>query len=323
MDKKEVSENHITFFEVKHGEEGFPLRAFPNARIYHDPVQETEGDFSDVEIISVMVHSHLNRKQLDRFPNLKLITTRSVGYDHIDLHYAHERGIPVVNVPDYGSHVIAEHVFALLLASIRRVLEGETETESGVFEDEGLMGMSLKGKTIGVVGTGKIGAHVCRIASHGFLMDTIAYDVHPNKDLAEEYHFHYVDSLDELYQRSDIITLHVPLFDSTRHMINKETIGKMKDGVVLINTSRGGLIKTEDLLDALRAGKFSHVALDVVEHEDNIKEAQELLSFPNLIITPHIAYYTRESVENMYSSVVKSMRDFFEGRELKNRIQGI
>jgi len=100
-----VSSEHIAFFEVKHGEEDFPLRAFPNARIYHDPVQETEGDFSDVEIVSVMVHSQLNREQLDRFPNLKLIATRSVGYDHIDLRYAHERGIPVVNVPDYGSHV--------------------------------------------------------------------------------------------------------------------------------------------------------------------------------------------------------------------------
>lgn len=323
MTDKVVPENHIAFFEVKHGEEVFPLRAFPNARIYHNPVQQTEDDVSKVEVVSVMVHSKLDREQIDRFPNLKLITTRSVGYDHIDLKYAYEKGIPVVHVPDYGSHVIAEHVFALLLASIRRVLEGEAETEAGKFEDEGLMGMSLKGRTIGIIGTGKIGAHVCRIASHGFLMNTIAYDVHPNKELAEEYHFRYMDSLDELYKHSDIITLHVPLFESTRHMINKDTIAKMKDGAVLINTSRGGLIKTEDLLDALRAGKFSHVALDVVEHEDNLKEAQELLSFPNLIITPHIAYYTRESVENMYSSVIKSMQEFFEGRELKNRIQGI
>lgn len=317
-----IEEKHIAFFEVKHGEEEFPLRVFPNAEIYHDPIQDTEGDFSDIEIISVMVHSRLDREQLDRFPNLKLIATRSVGYDHIDLRYAHERGIPVVNVPDYGSHVIAEHVFALLLASVRRVLEGETETQHGKFKDEGLMGMALKGKTIGVVGTGKIGAHVCRIASHGFLMNTIAYDVHPNEDLAEEYHFRYVDSPDELYQESDIITLHVPLFDSTRHMINRESIAKMKDGVVLINTSRGGLINTNDLLDALRAGKFSHVALDVVEHEDNIKEAQELLSFPNLIITPHIAYYTRESVENMYHTTAQSIQEFLEGKELTYRVHG-
>ncbi len=320
-----IDEKKIAFFEVKEGEGDFPRSCFPQARTFPEPIQSTElseDDREGIEILSVMVHSLLNRKTLEQFPNLRFIVTRSVGYDHIDLAYCHERGIPVAHVPDYGSHVIAEHVFALLLSSARHVLEGELETQQGIFDDRGLMGIALKGKTMGVIGTGKIGSHVCRIASKGFLMNVLAYDVHPNPELAERYNFQYVDTLDELYTQSDIITLHVPLFDSTRYMVNRETIAKMKDGVILINTSRGGLIKTEDLVEAIRAGKFLHVALDVVEHEENIREVKELLELPGVIITPHIAYYTRESVENMYNSACDSIWQFLRGEEVVNRVQG-
>ena len=321
----------IAFFEVKEGEAPFVEQCNIPAEkiIIHDTVQdfltqeEGRAQAKNFEALSVMVHSHLSRDTLEQFPQLKLIVTRSVGYDHIDLAYCKEKGIAVTHVPDYGSHVIAEHVFALLLSSVRKILEGEAETQQGIFNDEGLMGMALKGKTIGVIGTGKIGAHVCRIASKGFLMKVIAYDVHPQPELAEQYDFQYVDNLDTLYRESDIITLHVPLFESTRHMINRESIAKMKDGVTLINTSRGGLIDTHDLVAAIRAGKFSHVALDVVEHEENIAEVQELLELPGVIITPHIAYYTRESVGNMYSTSCEELRRFFAGEALQYPVQGI
>ena len=248
--------------------------------------------------------------------------TRSVGYNHIDLKYCDEHNILVANVPDYGSYVIAEHVFALLLSSVRKVLEGEEHTAHKDFSENGLRGMALKGKTLGIIGTGKIGMHVARIASLGFLMNVIAYDPHPKEDFAQEYRFHYVDSLDDIYEQSDIISLHVPLFPTTKHMINNESIAKMKDGVTLINTSRGGLIKTEDLVSNIKKGKFAHVALDVVEHENNLAEVSELLELPGVIITPHIAYYTRESVENMYKIGAQSIDEFLTGKELTYRVLG-
>lgn len=314
---------NIYFFEVKDDERMFVEEHYPDAVIFEEPFSDAYVQkISDAHIISGFIHSDFSAKNLASLENLELIVTRSVGYNHIDLHYCDEHNILVANVPDYGSHVIAEHVFALLLSSARKILEGEEHTQHKNFSEDGLCGMALKGKTLGVIGTGKIGMNVVRIASLGFLMNVIAYDPHQNSELAEKYHFNYVDSLDDIYKNSDIITLHVPLFPTTQHMINNESIAKMKDGVTLINTSRGGLIKTEDLVSAIKAGKFAHVALDVVEHEDNIAEVSELLELPGVIITPHIAYYTRESVENMYRVGAQSIDEFLAGKELTYRVLG-
>ncbi len=308
------------FFEVKDDEREFVRKKYPEAIISSDVFSEKNKEkVKDAEILCVMVHSDLSAKNLSSLKNLKLIITRSTGYDHIDLAYCREHNILVSHVPDYGSYVIAEHVFALLLSSVRKILEGEKKTAEHIFKEDGLRGMALKGKTIGIIGLGKIGAHVARIASRGFLMRVIAYDLHPREDLARDYGFHYLETLDELYRESDIITLHLPLLPSTRHLINQESIAKMKDGVVLINTSRGGIIQTFDLVEAIKAGKFSHVALDVVEHEDNITEVSELLDLPNVIITPHIAYYTRESVEKMYAISSEIIDSFLRNGEVPSQ----
>jgi len=302
---------NIYFFEVKPEEHFHITEKYPDATIFEEAFSEELVQYcSDAHVLCGMVHSEFNEKNLSLFNNLELIVTRSVGYNHIDLEYCAKNNIQVCHVPEYGSHVIAEHVFALLLSSVRNILEAEMETQSGEFDDDGLCGMSLKDKTLAVVGTGKIGSHVCRIASRGFLMNVIAFDVHPDEDLAKEYGFTYVDTLDELYKRADIISLHAPLFPTTQHMINTESIGKMKDGVVLINTSRGELIKTDDLVKAIKSGKFSHVALDVIEHEENLKKSDELLRLPDVIITPHIAYYTRESVDKMYEIGIASIKEY-------------
>ncbi len=306
---------NIYFFEVKDDERRHVTEQYPNVTIFSDDFSsEFIDQCQDAHVLCGMVHSDFSAENLSQFQNLELIVTRSVGYNHIDLKYCDENNIPVCHVPDYGSHVIAEHVFALLLASARKIIEGEEQTALGNFDEAGLCGTALKGKTIGIIGTGKIGSHVCRIASRGFLMNVIAYDLHPRPELAEEYGFTYVDSLDDIYAQSDFISLHAPLFPSTKHMINAESIAKMRDGVTLINTSRGGLIHTGDLISAIKAEKFEHVALDVIEHENNLVEANEILTLPNVIITPHIAYYTHDSVDKMYEIGLQSITEYLEGK---------
>ncbi len=318
-----INEKNIYFFEVENQDNEKVLSEFPDAKIFKEPFNKKCIDkCKDAEILCGMIYSKFNAENLEKLPNLKMIATRTVGYDHIDLKWADKKEIPVCNVPDYGSHVIAEHVFALLLASIRNVLEGEERTENEKFSRKGLRGIALKGKTLGVIGTGKIGMNVCRIASLGFLMNVIAYDKYPNADKAIDYHFTYMDSLEDIWEKSDIISLHVPLFPETKHMINKETIGKMKDGVVLINTARGGLINTPDLIQAIKDGKFLDVALDVLEHEDNIKENHELIHLPGVIITPHIAFYADDSISKMFSEAITSIKRFIDEEKLVHQVHG-
>lgn len=315
---------NIYFFEVKPDEREHITNNYPNAIIFEEEFSEKILEQClNAHILCGMVHSDFSKKNLEKIDNLELIVTRSVGYNHIDLKYCAEVGVPVCNVPDYGSHVIAEHVFALLLASVRKILQGEEHTALGNFDETGLCGTALKGKTIGIIGTGKIGSHVCRIASLGFLMNVIAFDVNQNLDLAKKHNFSYVDTLDELYKQSDFISLHAPLFPSTKHMINSTSIAKMKDGVSLINTSRGALINTYDLIDGIKSGKFAHVALDVIEHENNLAEAQEILTLENVIITPHIAYYTYDSIDKMYEIALISINEYLtKKKELTYKIIG-
>lgn len=318
-----INQKNIYFFEVEDQDKEKVLSEFPDAKIFKEPFSDKVIDkCKDAEILCGMIYSEFKGENLEKLPNLKMIATRTVGYDHIDLKWADEKDIPVCNVPDYGSHVIAEHVFALLLASIRNVLEGEAKTEKEEFSWKGLRGIALKGKTLGVVGTGKIGMHVCRIASLGFLMNVIAYDKYPDTDRAMDYHFTYVDSLEDIWEKSDIISLHVPFFPETKHMINKETIAKMKDNVVLINTARGGLINTPDLIQAIKDGKFLDVALDVLEHEDNIKENDELIHLPGVIITPHIAFYADDSMSKMFSEAIASIKRFVDEEKLVHQVHG-
>jgi len=183
--------------------------------------------------------------------------------------------------------------------------------------------VALKGKTLGLIGTGKIGKNVARIASLGFLMDVIAYDIDQDTDAARENHFTYVDKIDEVFVKSDIISLHVPFLPSTKHLINKETITKMRDGVILINTARGGIIETKSLISAMKSGKIAHAALDVLEHEKNIAENSELVHLPNVVVTPHIAFYADDSMRKMYSESILSIERFVKHEELIHRVAGI
>ena len=248
---------------------------------------------------------------------VKLVLMRCAGYNNVDLNAAKECGITVLRVPGYSPEAVAEHAMALALAVNRRIHKGYIKVRENNFSLVGLTGVNFYKKTAGIVGTGKIGAAMCRIC-HGFGMRVIAYDLYPNKDLD---FVEYVD-FDTLLAESDLISLHCPLTEDNYHLINTETIRKMKDEVILVNTSRGALIKTEDLIAGIRSKKFFAVGLDVYEEEtNNVFENREddilensttarLLSFPNVIVTSHQGFLTEEALASISETTLQNAMDF-------------
>ena len=258
---------------------------------------------------------------------VKLILMRCAGYNNVDLKTAEECGIAVMRVPGYSPEAVAEHAMALALTANRHTHKAYIKCRENNFALNGLMGVNLFRKTAGIVGTGKIGQAMARIC-RGFGMKVIAYDMYPNPSLD---FVEYV-SLDELLKESDLISLHCPLTEETKHMINADTIAKMKDGVILVNTSRGGLIRTDDLIEGIRNHKFFAVGLDVYEEEtdfvyEDMSEKimptsliQRLLSFPNVTMTSHQGFFTEEALTNIAETTLQNARDFMEGNELKNKV---
>ena len=317
--------NHILFTEVLAEDKELVTKKFPGSLISAEPLTGAKliKAAYDKEILCISIRSHLNAKVLSSLPKLKLIVTRSVGYDHIDLKKAKQQKIVVCNVPDYGSHVISEFVFALLLSGLRHIGKGDARVERDYkFSFSGLRGNALKGKTLGIIGTGKIGANVARIASLGFLMKVIAHDIFPNKELAEVNHFKYT-SLPTLFKQADIISLHCPLLPTTKHLINQKSLSLMKKGVIVVNTSRGGLINSRSLTKAIKSGRVSHAFLDVLEHENNIKQDKELIKLPQVIVTPHIAFYADDSMYKMYTNAFEIIAAFLNKKPLSTVVTGI
>ncbi len=289
----------------------------------------------DAEVISVFIKSHIGKEEMDRFPNLKFIATRSTGFEHIDRDEAEKRGIVISNVPFYGANTVAEYTFALLLNISRRIYESyDRVLVKGEFSSDGLRGFDLKGKTIGVVGTGGIGSHTIKIAK-GFGMNVIAFDVRHNEDLVKELDFKYVD-FDELLKNSDIITLHAPDNKHTHHMINMENIDKIKKGAYLINTSRGALVETRALILALESGVLAGAGMDVLEEEEYMDDDTELLTkehpnpedlrivlanqylidHPRVVITPHNAFNTKEALERIVETTIDNIKSFESGETI-------
>jgi D-lactate dehydrogenase len=284
--------------------------------------------YAGAEIVSVFIYSKLDRAVLAQLPALKLIATRSTGYDHIDMSYCTARGITVSNVPTYGENTVAEHVFALLLAISHRLREAMERARSGRFSPQGLEGFDLQGKTIGVVGTGTIGRHVIRIAK-GFAMEVVAFDVKPDAAAANELGFRYV-GMDELLATADVITLHVPALRQTHHLIDAAAFARMRPGAVLINTARGSIVDARALIEALLSGKLAAAGLDVLPDEPLIREEAELISsiydnkqdvrdlvadhvllnMPNVVVTPHSAFNTREAIRRITTTTVSNIASF-------------
>lgn len=314
-----MSMTNIVFLEVEPADRPQVEAAFPEATILEGPLQDHLADCKDAEVISCMIYSKCTAENLAKLPNLKLLCTRTVGYDHIDLTYCQQNNITTTNVPDYGSHVIAEHVFALLLSTVRHILEGDKRVESGEFDYAGLRGIALRGKTIGIVGTGKIGRRVAQIA-HGFGMKILALDRCRVTELSDLLGVRYVAE-DEFFASCDIVSLHLPATEETKHMINADRLQQMKDGVIIINTARGALIDSAALVQALDSGKVQYALLDVLEHEKNFEDNKELIEHDGVVTTPHIAFYADDSMSNMFSDCFQSISQWLAGTEPEHVIR--
>ncbi len=327
----------IAFFEVKTLEKRKIIKALGSGNtlsFFKEPLTIKNVDKAkDADVVSIFIYSKITADVIKAIPNLKLITTRSTGFDHIDLATAKAKKIIVCNVPTYGDNTVAEHTFALILALSRNVHKSYVRTMRNDYSIEGLIGFDLKGKTIGVIGTGKIGMHVIKIA-RGFGMNVLAFDVRQDKFLSEVLDFTYV-SLEHLLKNANIISLHAPYNEHTHHLINKDNTKLIKKGALLINTSRGGLVDTNALLDALDDGTLSGAGLDVLEGEQLIKEEKQLLHDPtkmnamgemlrdhlllshdNVVFTPHIAFYSQEALERILETTLDNMQNFFNNKTI-------
>lgn len=328
----------IGFFELEGWEEAIIRKAITNheCRFSNDKIEEGKMPAqTDFDAICIFVDSVINEKTLSYFPNLKFIATRSTGYDHIDLAACKKRGIVVSYVPGYGDNTVAEFAFGLLLTMTRKMFDAidqvkETETLS----HKRLRGIDLRNRTILVIGTGRIGTYVITIAK-GFSMNVIAYDLMPKQDLATKLGFSYV-SLEEGLQKADIITIHCPLNDSTRHLLNKKTMQFIKRGAYLVNTARGGIIETLALIEALLDGRIASAALDVLEDEEQTKDEvqflskkgvkeedlkiilanHQLMNMPNVFITPHTAFNTQEALERILNTTLENVSAFISGNPI-------
>lgn len=275
---------------------------------------ESLPEENNFEILSVFVHCKVNQTVIDHFPSLKLIVTRSTGFDHIDLDYAKQKGIIVTNIPSYGSHTVAEFTFSLLLSLLRKIHLAYKKVQSGSYDYQDLLGLDLNEKTIGVVGTGKIGANVIKIAN-GFNMKILANDAYPNPSLKQAFNFEYIP-LDQLLKNSDIITFHVPNLPETRHLLNAQNINQVKKGSYIINTSRGAVIETTALYQALESGQIAGVGLDVLEEEDTLTTLpsdsipNKLITHPSVLYTPHMAHFSKEAEENILKTTIENILGF-------------
>ncbi len=313
----------IAFLEVDPEDRTLVAQRYPDALVSGGVLkaEEIAEQCADSEIISCFINTPFPKTTLDKLPALKLLCTRSVGFDHIDLDACKEKGIKVCNVPDYGSHVIAEHVFALLLGTLRHIHEGDERVRQGRFDYHGLRGIALRGKTIGIVGTGRIGRKVAQIA-HGFGMRILATDQCRTIELTDLLGVRYVP-MSDLLGESDVLTLHVPGGGDTDHLINAKAFALMKNGAILINTARGSLIDSHALADALTAGKLGYALLDVLEHEKNFAENKALLSHPNVVSTPHIAFYADESMHNMYLDCFQTIDLWMAGQPVEHEVHPV
>lgn len=331
-----MQKTKIIFFDIKDYDKEFFKNygadynfemTFLKVRLTEETANLTKG----YDVVCGFANDNINKETIDIMAEngVKLLAMRCAGFNNVSLNDIHNR-FKVVRVPAYSPHAIAEYTVGLILAVNRKINKAYVRTREGNFSINGLMGIDLYGKTAGIIGTGKIGQILIKIL-RGFDMKVIAYDLFPNQKVADELGFEYV-SLDELYANSDIISLNCPLTKDTQYMINRRSMLKMKDGVILVNTGRGMLIDSADLVEALKEKKIGAVALDVYEEEENYffedKSTQvieddilgRLLSFYNVLITSHQAYFTKEAVGAITVTTLNNIKDFVEGKPLVNEV---
>jgi D-lactate dehydrogenase len=297
--------------------------------------ESTVAMATGAQVVSVFVRSYLPATVLDQLPDLKLIATRSMGFDHIDVEHARSKGIAVSNVQTYASHPVAEFTYALMLSVIRKIYQGNSHLREGTdFDQHGLSGFNLFGKTLGIVGTGRIGKNVATIAK-GFGMKVIAFDVFPDEKFATEVGLTYLP-LNDVVSQADIVTVHTPYSKETHHLIDADKFSRMKKGVVFINDARGEIVDTHALVAALKDGTVWGAGLDVLEDERELREEADniatqkpgvnyelltanhiLIDMPNVVVTPHIAFETAEALQEIDRVTAEAISNFIAGKDQK------
>ncbi|MBD5770028.1 2-hydroxyacid dehydrogenase [Marinomonas colpomeniae] len=279
---------------------------------------ETISLVKDFDAVSCFVNDDVNAEVIHclKQQGVKTIALRCAGFNNVDLEAAKKEGIKVFHVPDYSPTSVAEHAVALIMTLNRKTHRAYHRVKEGNFALEGLLGFNLEGRTVGCIGTGRIGAAFCRIMK-GFGCKVLCYDLYPSQELIDQ-GCQYI-SLDELYTQSDIISLHCPLNESTHHLINKDSLQKMKDGVMIINTSRGALVHAQEAIDALYSKKIGYLGLDVYEQENKIffedmsshiiqdSVFQLMLTFPNVVVTGHQGYFTDEALNHIAETTIDNL----------------
>jgi len=305
-------------------------------KLYETALNEVDiNEIKDAEILNVFIYSEIDKKVIDSLPNLKMIITRSASYDHIDVEYAKQKGIVVSHIPDYGNNTVAEFVFAMILALARKLKPLIEKIHKHEFDRYSLLGMDLMGKTIGLVGAGNIGSHIARIA-HGFGMNILAYDKNKREDLVQKYGVKYV-GLEDLLREADIISVQLPYNKSTKYLINRFNIKLTKMKAMLINVSRGQVVELEAIVEALKEGRLAGgVAIDTIEDELQEEELRKkditpvklkklveefyVLNEDNVILSPHLAYYTKDALERLIDLSLEEIKRFIENKPLKYAI---
>jgi D-lactate dehydrogenase len=322
----------LVFFEVEEWEKPIIEAAFPDAHLVPEKLSpENASQFTEMEVASSFIYSSFSKQVLDKLPHLKMIATRSTGYDHIEMEETKRREICVVNVPEYGSITVAEHTFALIINLTRKIYQSVNQAKQLHFDHYNLKGVDLYGKTLGIIGLGKIGSHVVRIAK-GFGMNVLVTNRTHHQKLAKEMGFEYVE-LPQLLAQSDVVSLHLPYNEHTRHTINTENILQMKKGSYLVNTARGGLIQTEAIMKALEEDILEGVGLDVLEGENDMTEETEvltnrfrkkedlktlvlnhiLINHHKVLITPHNAFNSTEALMRIENTTIDNIQNYLKG----------
>lgn len=316
----------IAFFSTKqYDKTTFETEEGQQEIVYHSPrlTESTVPLAHGFDAICVFVNDEVNREVLAELAEhgLKLVLLRCAGFNNVDLLAAEELGITVARVPAYSPHAVAEHTFGLILSLNRSLHKAYARVREGDFRLDGMLGFDLQGRTIGVIGTGRIGESICRIA-RGFGCNVLAHDVDPSPR-CEAIGVKYVD-IHELFADSDVITLHCPLMPQTRYLINDRSIAQMKQGVMLINTSRGAIIDTQSVIRGLKTGQIGSLGIDVYEEEADLffedlsnsvirdDVFARLLTFPNVLITGHQGFFTADALTQIASTTLKNASEFEE-----------
>lgn len=326
---------NIAFFELEDWEQDFFSQHFPNAQYSSMPLDlQNVNQYTQTDILCTFIYSQITEEIIRSMPNLRCIATQSTGFDHIDLKAAQQRNILVSNVPEYGTRTVAEHTFALILALTKKLYVSINQSKQFDFSHNRIRTINLYQRTLGIIGLGKIGKEVVKIA-HGFGMNVLIYTRTHDEAFAKEWGIRYAE-LNEVLENSDIVTLHIPYSKDTHHILNKENLNRCKKGAYIVNTSRGGLIETEALIQALENGTLAGAGLDVLEEEKNLTEELDILKtslperidfktltmdhvlihHPKVVVTPHNAFNSEEALQKILNTTVDNIKAFIEGHPI-------